>query len=170
MQTVDLQAIHFSNLSFLLEVPRVSVEPRNQTFTAGNDVQISCSASGYPPPRLVWTHNGMFITASSRYRFPLTQTESIILLYINYTNSDFSAHRINVDLFRHRMTPGGSLLIKNMEKKDGGAYGCLASNQAGTHSATSILTYIGERTRSQTLEANTAFTNIFYASRTLHCR
>uniref|UniRef100_A0A3Q4HTJ7 Hemicentin 1 n=1 Tax=Neolamprologus brichardi TaxID=32507 RepID=A0A3Q4HTJ7_NEOBR len=96
------------------EVPRVSVEPRNQTFTAGNDVQISCSASGYPPPRLIWTHNGMFITASSR----------------------------------HRMTPGGSLVIKNMEKKDGGAYGCLASNQAGTHSVTSILTYIGERTLS----------------------
>ncbi|XP_005733181.1 hemicentin-1 isoform X1 [Pundamilia nyererei] len=90
------------------EVPRVSVEPRNQTFTAGNDVQISCSASGYPPPRLVWTHNGMFITASSR----------------------------------HRMTPGGSLVIKNTEKKDGGAYGCLASNPAGTHSVTSILTYM----------------------------
>lgn len=85
----NMQAIHFSNLSFLLEVPRVSVEPRNQTFTTGNDVQISCSASGYPPPRLVWTHNGMFITASSRYRFPLTQTESIILLYINYTTRIF---------------------------------------------------------------------------------
>lgn len=56
-----------------------------------------------------------------------------------------------------------------MEKKDGGAYGCLASNPAGTHSVTSILTYMGERTHSQTLEANTTFTNIFYVSRALHC-
>ncbi|XP_070817740.1 hemicentin-1 [Chaetodon trifascialis] len=90
------------------EVPRVSVEPRNQTFTTGDEVRIRCSASGYPPPRLVWTHNDMFIMASSR----------------------------------HRMTPDGTLVVRNMEKKDGGVYGCLASNQAGTDTMTSILTYI----------------------------
>ncbi|XP_067452563.1 hemicentin-1 isoform X1 [Thunnus thynnus] len=90
------------------EVPRVSVEPRNQTFKTGGELRIRCSASGYPPPRLVWTHNDMFIMASSRLR----------------------------------MTPDGTLLIRNMEKKDGGVYGCLASNQAGTDTTTSILTYI----------------------------
>ncbi|XP_045905935.1 hemicentin-1 [Micropterus dolomieu] len=90
------------------EVPRVSVEPRNQTFTKRDIVRIRCSASGYPPPRLVWTHNDMFIMATSR----------------------------------HRMTPDGTLVIRNMEKKDGGVYGCLASNQAGTDTMTSILTYI----------------------------
>ncbi|XP_047443825.1 hemicentin-1 isoform X2 [Mugil cephalus] len=90
------------------EVPRVSVEPRNQTFMTGDDMRIRCSASGYPPPRLVWTHNDMFITASSR----------------------------------NRMNPDGTLVMRNMEKKDGGVYGCLASNQAGTDTMSSILTYI----------------------------
>ncbi|XP_032380766.1 hemicentin-1 isoform X2 [Etheostoma spectabile] len=90
------------------EVPRVSVEPRNQTFTAGDEKRIRCSARGYPPPRLVWTHNDMFIIASSR----------------------------------HRMTPDGTLVIRNMEKKDGGLYGCLGSNQAGTDTVTSVLTYL----------------------------
>ncbi|KAM7409728.1 hypothetical protein PAMA_001291 [Pampus argenteus] len=90
------------------EVPRVSVEPLNQTFTTADEVRIRCSASGYPPPRMVWTHNGMFIMASSR----------------------------------HRMTPDGTLFIRKMEKTDGGVYGCLASNQAGTDTMTSILTYI----------------------------
>lgn len=47
-------------------------------------------------------------------------------------------------VFRHRMTPDGTLVIRNMEKKDEGVYGCLASNQAGTDTMTSILTYIGE--------------------------
>lgn len=42
------------------------------------------------------------------------------------------------------MTPDGTLIIRNLEKKDGGVYGCLASNQAGTDTMTSILTYIGE--------------------------
>ncbi|XP_019730955.1 hemicentin-1 isoform X2 [Hippocampus comes] len=90
------------------EVPRVSVEPRNQTFASGEEVKIRCSASGYPPPFLAWTHNGMFIMASSR----------------------------------HRMTGDGTLSIRNIEKMDEGVYGCLASNQAGTDSMVSILTYI----------------------------
>ncbi|XP_061594740.1 hemicentin-1 [Cololabis saira] len=89
------------------EVPSVSVEPRNQTFVAGDDVRIRCSASGYPVPRLVWTHNDMFMMASSR----------------------------------HRMAPDGSLVIRSLEKKDAGVYGCLASNLAGTDTMTSILTY-----------------------------
>ncbi|KAM4548643.1 hemicentin-1 isoform 1-T1 [Odontesthes bonariensis] len=88
--------------------PKVSVEPRNQTFMMGDDVRIRCSASGYPPPRLVWTHNDMFIMSSRR----------------------------------HRMTPDGTLVVTNMERKDGGVYGCLASNQAGTDTMTSILTYL----------------------------
>lgn len=46
--------------------------------------------------------------------------------------------------FRRRITPEGMLVLKNMEEKDGGVYGCLASNQAGTDTMTSILTYIGE--------------------------
>ncbi|XP_060933914.1 hemicentin-1 [Limanda limanda] len=90
------------------EVPRVSVEPRNQTFSTGEEVRVRCLASGYPPPRLLWTHNDMFIMASSR----------------------------------HRLTPDGTLVVRNMEKKDGGVYGCLASNLAGTDTMTSILTYI----------------------------
>uniref|UniRef100_A0A3Q2YR82 Hemicentin 1 n=1 Tax=Hippocampus comes TaxID=109280 RepID=A0A3Q2YR82_HIPCM len=82
-------------------------EPRNQTFASGEEVKIRCSASGYPPPFLAWTHNGMFIMASS-----------------------------------HRMTGDGTLSIRNIEKMDEGVYGCLASNQAGTDSMVSILTYI----------------------------
>ncbi|XP_036834633.1 hemicentin-1 isoform X2 [Oncorhynchus mykiss] len=90
------------------EPPQVSVDPRHQTFTTGQEVRIRCSARGYPAPHLVWTHNDMFLMGSSR----------------------------------HRMTPDGSLIIRNMEQKDAGVYGCLASNLAGTDTQTSVLTYI----------------------------
>lgn len=50
------------------------------------------------------------------------------------------------------MTPDGTLVIRNMEKKDGGVYGCLASNQAGTDTMTSILTYIGEWHNAHTVD------------------
>ncbi|XP_048833472.1 hemicentin-1 isoform X1 [Brienomyrus brachyistius] len=43
---------------------------------------------------------------------------------------------------RHRMTPDGTLIIKNTVQKDAGSYGCLASNVAGTDTQTSILTFI----------------------------
>lgn len=42
------------------------------------------------------------------------------------------------------MTPDGTLVIRNTKEKDGGVYGCLASNSAGTDTMTSILTYFGE--------------------------
>lgn len=57
----------FCDSSFPSEVPRVSVEPQNQNFMTGDDVVMRCSAMGYPPPLLVWTHNDMFITASNRW-------------------------------------------------------------------------------------------------------
>ncbi|XP_053737549.1 hemicentin-1 isoform X1 [Synchiropus splendidus] len=90
------------------EEPRVLVNPQNQTFATGDEVRIRCSASGYPVPRLVWTHNDMFLMATNR----------------------------------HRMKPDGTLVIKKLQKKDEGVYGCLASNQAGTDTMNSILTYI----------------------------
>uniref|UniRef100_A0A8C5X6K5 Hemicentin-1 n=1 Tax=Malurus cyaneus samueli TaxID=2593467 RepID=A0A8C5X6K5_9PASS len=50
------------------EPPRLVISPKNQTFTEGSEVSIRCSATGYPKPTVVWTHNEMFIIGSSRYR------------------------------------------------------------------------------------------------------
>ncbi|XP_062857960.1 hemicentin-1 [Trichomycterus rosablanca] len=46
------------------------------------------------------------------------------------------------DFMRHRMTPDGTLVIKNTVQKDAGVYGCLASNVAGTDAKTALLSYI----------------------------
>ncbi|XP_050994845.1 LOW QUALITY PROTEIN: hemicentin-1 [Labeo rohita] len=43
---------------------------------------------------------------------------------------------------RHRMTPDGTLVIRNTGPKDAGTYGCLASNVAGTDTQTAIVSYI----------------------------
>lgn len=90
------------------EPPKVTVMPKNQSFTGGSEVSIMCSAAGYPKPKISWTVNDMFIMGSHRYR----------------------------------MTPEGTLFIKNAVPKDAGIYGCLASNSAGTDKQTSTLTYI----------------------------
>ncbi|XP_019355735.1 hemicentin-1 isoform X2 [Alligator mississippiensis] len=51
------------------EPPKVVISPKNQSFTTGSEVSIRCSATGYPKPTIVWTHNDMFIIGSNRYRF-----------------------------------------------------------------------------------------------------
>uniref|UniRef100_A0A670IF80 Hemicentin 1 n=1 Tax=Podarcis muralis TaxID=64176 RepID=A0A670IF80_PODMU len=43
------------------------VSPKNQSFTEGSEVSIGCSATGYPKPTVVWTHNDMFLMGSHRY-------------------------------------------------------------------------------------------------------
>lgn len=50
------------------EPPKVTVMPKNQSFTAGSEVSIMCSATGYPKPKIAWTVNDVFIMGSHRYR------------------------------------------------------------------------------------------------------
>ncbi|KAG8517174.1 Hemicentin-1 [Galemys pyrenaicus] len=50
------------------EPPKVTVVPKNQSFTGGSEVSIMCSATGYPKPKIAWTFNDMFIMGSHRYR------------------------------------------------------------------------------------------------------
>ncbi|XP_038398241.1 hemicentin-1 isoform X3 [Canis lupus familiaris] len=50
------------------EPPKVTVMPKNQSFTGGSEVSIRCSATGYPKPKITWTINDMFIMGSHRYR------------------------------------------------------------------------------------------------------
>ncbi|XP_075384531.1 hemicentin-1 isoform X2 [Tenrec ecaudatus] len=50
------------------ESPKVTVMPKNQSFTAGSEVSIMCSATGYPKPKITWTMNNMLIVGSHRYR------------------------------------------------------------------------------------------------------
>ncbi|XP_062920094.1 hemicentin-1 isoform X2 [Mobula hypostoma] len=59
------------------EPPRVTVYPMNQTFTEGREVRISCTATGYPRPHTVWTHNDMFLIGTSRHM--LSKSGSLII-------------------------------------------------------------------------------------------
>ncbi|XP_067846589.1 hemicentin-1 isoform X2 [Heptranchias perlo] len=67
------------------EPPRVTVYPKNQTFTERREVRISCSATGYPQPHIVWTHNDMFIMGTSRHM--LTKGGSLIIRHASQKDS-----------------------------------------------------------------------------------
>ncbi|XP_067893515.1 hemicentin-1 isoform X1 [Heterodontus francisci] len=67
------------------EPPRVTVYPRNQTFTERREVRISCSVTGYPHPQVVWTHNDMFIMGASRHM--LSKGGSLIIRHASQKDS-----------------------------------------------------------------------------------
>ncbi|KAM9324527.1 hemicentin-1 [Gastrophryne carolinensis] len=69
-----------SKASVILTVqdpPRVIVEPKKLTFTKGSGIKLKCIATGYPLPQIVWIHNDMFLTFSSRY--VITEDGSFII-------------------------------------------------------------------------------------------
>ncbi|KAF6729918.1 Hemicentin-1 [Oryzias melastigma] len=49
------------------EAPSVVVHPLSQAFTRGDEIRLVCSASGSPPPRLLWSHGNMFLTNRPRF-------------------------------------------------------------------------------------------------------
>ncbi|MXQ87588.1 hypothetical protein E5288_WYG017782 [Bos mutus] len=62
------------------EPPKVTVMPKNQSFTAGSEVSIMCSATGYPKPKIAWTVNDVFIMGSHRYRMTSEEAPKLIVV------------------------------------------------------------------------------------------
>uniref|UniRef100_A0A8C7JTX3 Hemicentin 1 n=1 Tax=Oncorhynchus kisutch TaxID=8019 RepID=A0A8C7JTX3_ONCKI len=64
------------------EPPQVSVDPRHQTFTTGQEVRIRCSARGYPAPHLVWTHNDILPLSYSHPLVSCLLPESPVVIVV----------------------------------------------------------------------------------------
>ncbi|XP_037392153.1 hemicentin-2 isoform X1 [Pygocentrus nattereri] len=89
------------------EAPLVVVFPHTLSFTLGEQIRLSCSASGSPSPKVHWSHDNMQLTD------------------------------------HHRMTiaQSGTLTIREAVPEDAGNYTCSASNEAGTASQSTTLSY-----------------------------
>ncbi|KAM8887343.1 hemicentin-1 [Spinachia spinachia] len=48
------------------EAPSVVVRPQGRAFSRGDEIRLVCSASGSPPPRLLWSHGNLFLTNHPR--------------------------------------------------------------------------------------------------------
>ncbi|XP_055516059.1 hemicentin-1-like [Leucoraja erinacea] len=52
---------------FIPEAPRVSVNPRAQSFTRGAEARINCVVEAtYPEPGMAWIRDGVFVTSTDR--------------------------------------------------------------------------------------------------------
>uniref|UniRef100_A0A914C5C4 Ig-like domain-containing protein n=1 Tax=Acrobeloides nanus TaxID=290746 RepID=A0A914C5C4_9BILA len=96
--------------------PRFTQKPSIQQ-TATGDLLMECHLEADPPPEVKWHHSGQLLTASSRVIFTLTNLQGILYK--------------------------ATLVIKEPNANDGGAYKCTASNQLGESNANINLNFAG---------------------------
>uniref|UniRef100_A0A3B3DLS4 Uncharacterized protein n=1 Tax=Oryzias melastigma TaxID=30732 RepID=A0A3B3DLS4_ORYME len=131
----------------LVPAPSVVVHPLSQAFTRGDEIRLVCSASGSPPPRLLWSHGNMFLTnrpgvltirgalpgdagnyTCSATNDAGTASQSVALTYAALEVG--SAPFVEQDVHR------GTLRIRTVQEVDAGQYSCVATSSAGTSSGT----------------------------------
>ncbi|XP_078407396.1 LOW QUALITY PROTEIN: hemicentin-1-like [Cetorhinus maximus] len=181
---------------FVPEAPHVTVSPSSQGFLRGAEVRISCSATGYPDPGVVWIHEDALVRSSDR--FTVNEFGTLIIkdsvpedagsytcLASNAIGTDREEAKLKYSeiptitvlnpvvlaavmemAFLECRTAGvpqpevkwykgdleltlapfaevdpvhGTLMIREVQEVDAGKYSCVATNEAGTSSATVML-------------------------------
>ncbi|XP_078083679.1 hemicentin-1-like [Mustelus asterias] len=181
---------------FVPEAPRVSVSPSSQSFVREAEIRISCVATGYPDPGVVWIHQGALVT--NNHRFTVSEFGTLIIKdsvpedagsytclasnavgtdrkEVKLTYSEIPAITVpnpvvlamvaevallecrtagvpqpevawfkgDLDLtqvpFVEVDAVDGTLRIREVQEMDAGDYTCVATNEAGTSSATVML-------------------------------
>ncbi|KAK1329305.1 hypothetical protein QTO34_011486 [Cnephaeus nilssonii] len=134
------------------EPPKVTVMPKNQSFTGGSEVSIMCSVTGYPKPKVAWTMNDMFIVGSHRYRMTseeapkliVVQSELLVALgdttvmecktsgvpppHVKWFKGDLELRPSTFLIIDPLL---GLLKIPETQDLDAGDYTCVAVNEAG---------------------------------------
>ena len=85
----------------ITDQPEITAHPRNETKTEGENVILSCNATGNPVPTISWNRNGSPIDTSG-----------------NSSRISFSADK-------------KQLTITNVNRTDSGEYRCVANNSVG---------------------------------------
>ncbi|CAN7999140.1 unnamed protein product, partial [Ixodes hexagonus] len=103
--------------------PKWKIEPSDKSSIVGSRVTFDCQADGHPAPLIRWK------IALGEMAFPLS-FKSIISNY------------------HMQMFENGSLIINDVEPKDGGKYLCEATNGIGVGLSTVVrLSVHGQRTK-----------------------
>ncbi|XP_058464862.1 obscurin isoform X3 [Malaya genurostris] len=84
--------------------PHLILESKDALARIGGKALLELKVHGYPKPELVWRHEGTIIEATDRFKFLYEDAESV------------------------------SLVIRNVQPSDGGAYSIVAQNELGEDS------------------------------------
>ena len=103
---------------FLIAVQRFIKKPKAQEIVASKTVTFDCIVEGIPKPRILWKFKPH--------------------------NSDNFARIDSLDQRRFKLSPNGTLTIKNVHFSDKGLYVCVAKSPGKETDATAFLMVYGE--------------------------
>ena len=82
-------------------IPEFSLDPADDNVTATEQLELMCTADGFPRPAIVWMHNGTVVQTDSRVMITDNLTELVI---------------------------ASSLVVMNTVSNDSGDYVCVATS------------------------------------------
>ena len=79
-------------LSFVTDKPTIIVHPESQTKTEGENVTLTCNATGNPAPTISWTRNGSPIDTSDNSRISFSGNKKQLTI-TNVSRTDSGEYR-----------------------------------------------------------------------------
>ena len=113
--------------------PEITAQPENMTSTEGENVTLSCNATGNPTPSILWTKDGYAVNFP---RISLS-SDNKQLKITNVSRDDSGDYWIADDSpvsVSSRISFGADnkeLIITNVIRADRGQYRCVAINSLG---------------------------------------
>ena len=80
----------------IIVAPVITTHPQNVTATEGENVTLSCNASGDPTPTILWTKNGSAVSTSGDPRVSFG-VDNKTLAITNVSRSDSGQYRCKAD-------------------------------------------------------------------------
>ncbi|XP_068093989.1 leucine-rich repeat-containing protein 24 isoform X2 [Hyperolius riggenbachi] len=112
--------LDISGNSLICIPPVVSVDPMETTARLGEELRVSCRASGYPQPLITWRKVAHARTGTTRVKVKSASSRTFEL-----TERSLS-EQVDSD------TGSGMLFLTNISMSHAGKYECVASNPGGT--------------------------------------
>ncbi|KAM8966676.1 leucine-rich repeat-containing protein 24 [Pelodytes ibericus] len=112
--------LDISGNSLICIPPVVLVDPMEMTARLGEELRVSCRATGYPQPLVTWRKVAHARTASGKVNVKSTSSRTFEL------SERSVGEQFNSD------TGSGMLLLNNITMSHAGKYECVASNPGGT--------------------------------------
>ena len=75
-------------VSFVTDPPVITTHPQNNTRIEGENVTLSCNASGNPVPTISWTSSGSRVDTSNNPRISFSEGKKLLTITnVNRTDS-----------------------------------------------------------------------------------
>ena len=83
----NVTRINVLTLLLIIVAPQITTHPQNKTVTEGNNITLSCNASGDPEPTISWFRGGSVLTRDDARIFLGADSKQLTITSIKRNNT-----------------------------------------------------------------------------------